>query len=289
MKEKYNLRQDFEIGKTSWLGVGGKADFLFRPTSPENLQEFLTENRQFALTILGNISNIIIRDAGIEGVVIRLGGNFGKILSVSETEIEVGAGMLDKNFALEMAEIELSGFEFLSTIPGNLGGGLKMNCGCFGGELSDIFVSAKGFDFKGNPLFFQKKDINFSYRESGISDDIIITSMVLKGVKSSKPKILQKMEENQQKRNESQPTGGKTCGSTFKNPHSAKAWELLQKSGASAMKVGGAFFSSKHSNFLMNDGTATAKDLETLGEMAKKIVFEKFGIKLEWEIKFIGK
>ena len=289
MKEKYNLRPNFQIGRTSWFGVGGAAEFFFKPQSEENLQNFLKENQEFALTILGNTSNVIIRDGGIDGVLIKLNSHFTKISRKSETEIEVGAAILDKNFAIQVAEEGLSGFEFLSTIPGNLGGGVKMNCGCFGGEISDVFVSAKGFDFKGNPVFFTKKDMNFSYRESNVPDDVILTSVALKGAPSSKEKILKIMSENQEKRNLSQPTGGKTCGSTFKNPLNAKSWELIQKSGASLFKVGGAYISPKHANFLMNDGNATSKDVENLGSMIQKAVFEKFGIRLEWEIKIIGK
>lgn len=281
------MNTNFNLSKVSWFGVGGNADFFFKPKTADELKDFLKQNI-LPITIIGNGSNLLIRDGGINGVVLKLGSGFGKIISINDAEVEVGAGMLDKSFAMLIAEEELSGFEFLSTIPGNIGGGVKMNCGCFGGEIADLVYLIKGYDFKGNFVQLTKSDIKFSYRSTNLNDDIIITSVVLKGVKSTKSLILQKMEENHQKRVQTQPTTGKTCGSTFKNPINNKAWHLLLQSGAVNLKVGGARFSEKHSNFIINDGSATAKDIESLGEKAIKLVYEQFGIMLEWEIKKIG-
>jgi UDP-N-acetylmuramate dehydrogenase len=187
-----------------------------------------------------------------------------------------------------MANEEISGFEFLSTIPGNIGGGIKMNCGCFGREIAENIITIKGVDFKGKYIEFKPSELNFSYRRSGLSSSFIITSVVLRGVRSKRQKILDLMSQNQEKRNQSQPTGGKTAGSTFKNPEKYKAWELLERAGLRGVKIGGASFSQKHLNFLINDGSATARDLILLGETARKLVFEKCGVNLEWEILHIG-
>jgi UDP-N-acetylmuramate dehydrogenase len=300
MLEKFGLKRDFQIGKTSWLGTGGNCEFLFKPSSFEELSSFLKElslgnftenfNRDFPqITILGNTSNVLIGDGGIEGLVVRLIGKFMEIHKIDDTRVEVGAGMLDKTFANLMAEEEISGFEFLSTIPGNIGGGIKMNCGCFGGEIGENLVLLKGLDFKGNKLELKPHEIAFEYRKSNLPKEFIITSAVLKGAVSKKARILDLMAINQEKRNQTQPTGGKTAGSTFKNPKGFSAWELLEKAGLRGVKIGGASFSEKHLNFLLNDGTATAKDILSLGEHARKLVFEKCGIKLEWEVLHIGK
>jgi UDP-N-acetylmuramate dehydrogenase len=285
---KFNLKENFPIGKTSWVGVGGACDLLFKPSSFDELQGFLKQNDR-DLTVLGNTSNVIISDDGIRGVVIRLIGEFLNILKIDDAKVEVGAGMLDKSFAFLMGEEEVAGFEFLSTIPGNIGGGVKMNCGCFGGEIAENLLLIKGLDFKGNYVEFKPFELEFSYRKSGLPSDFIITSVVLEGVKSKKEKILDLMAQNQEKRNQSQPTGGKTAGSTFKNPISHKAWELLEKAGLRGVKIGGASFSHKHLNFLLNDGTATAKDVVSLGELARKLVREKCGVELEWEVLHLGK
>jgi UDP-N-acetylmuramate dehydrogenase len=288
MKDKFHLKEGFNIGKTSWVGVGGRCDFLFKPKNELELIEFLTENTG-ELTILGNTSNVIIGDLGIEGTVIRLASSFMEIKSINDGIVEVGAGMLDKTFATLMAEEEISGFEFLSTIPGNIGGGIKMNCGCFSQEIAENIVLIKGLDFKGKIMEFKANEVKFNYRAAELPENFIITSALLKGVKSNKGDILKKMTENQKKREESQPTGGKTAGSTFKNPTGYKAWKLLQDAGLSELKIGGASFSSKHTNFLINDGTATASSLVELGELARSLVFKKTGIVLEWEIKRMGR
>ena len=281
------MKENFNIGKISWFGVGGPAEFLFKPKSEGDLKAFLVENTK-QITILGNTSNVIIGDLGIKGVTIRLGTSFMKIKRLNECEVQVGAAMPDKNFAFEMAELGLSGFEFLSTIPGNIGGGVKMNCGCFGREMKDVLVSIKGLDFKGNEVMLQASELKFGYRTANLPEDLIIISAVLRGQTGKKKDVLAKMEENQQKRNNSQPTGGKTCGSTFKNPEGHKAWDLLEKAGLRGVKIGGVSFSELHLNFMMNDGTGTAKDAIELGTLAQKLVYEKFGVRLEWEVKHIG-
>lgn len=281
------MRENFDLSKISWFGVGGRAEFFYKPKTFDDLKSVLSKNNA-NITVLGNCSNLLIRDGGIGGVVIKLSPAFANLKLINENTVEVGAAFLDKNFAMEMAKYELSGFEFLSTIPGNIGGGIKMNCGCFGGEISDILVRVIGLDFKGNILEIDAKDLNFSYRSTSIPEDFIITSAVFKGTKSSKKKILKKCQENQNERNETQPIGGKTCGSTFKNPKGMKAWELIVAAGLKNLKIGGASFSEKHANFIMNDGSATAKDIETLGEIVIDKIYNQFSIKLEWEIRKIG-
>ena len=280
-------KENFNIGKISWFGVGGNAEAFFKPKNKEELINFLQTNNQ-PVTVIGNLSNMLIRDGGIEGVCIKLGSGFTEF-EMNEEKIKVGAGMLDKTFAFKALEAGIGGFEFLSTIPGNIGGGVKMNCGCFGFEIADVFISLEGVDFKGNLVSLQKKDIEFSYRSTSIPNDIIITSVTLKGVGKEKSRILELMKKNESERNKTQPVSGKTCGSTFKNPIGEKAWNLLVKSGANKLKIGGASFSNIHANFIINDGTAKAKDIEDLGETARKMVLEKLGVNLEWEIKIIGK
>lgn len=281
------MNSDFDLSKVSWFGVGGKAEFFLKPKTEEELQRFL-KNNNLLITVIGNGSNLLIRDGGVKGVVLKLGSGFGRVNRISDNMAEVGAGVLDKSFAMIMAEEELAGFEFLSTIPGNIGGGVKMNCGCFGQEISEVLELVKGCDFKGKSMQFSKKEINFGYRSSNLPDNFIITSVVLRGIKSSKSSILLKMQENQTKRLNSQPVSGKTCGSTFKNPQDRLAWQLLVEAGANKLKVGGAEFSQKHANFIINNGSATARDIEILGESAKQLVKDKFNINLEWEIKIIG-
>ncbi len=285
MKE-FNIKTGFHIGKTTWLGIGGVCEYFFKPKSKEELTKFFkTQNTK--ITILGNTSNVMIKEDGVKGTTIRLAGSFTQIHNLDDTLIEVGAGMLDKNFAFIMAEEGISGFEFLSTIPGTIGGGIKMNCGCFGGEIADNFVSLKGLTFKGDEITLTANDVKFNYRKAEIPDNIIVTSVILKGVKSTKDKILKKMLENQQKRSESQPSGGKTLGSTFKNTQTKKAWELLDISGLRGVKIGGASFSDKHLNFLINDGSATYGDVSSLIRLAQNLVYEKCGVRLELEIKQI--
>lgn len=280
------IKENFNLGKISWFGVGGNAKTFFKPKTKIELVDFLKANKE-PIFIIGNLSNTLIRDGGLEGVCIKLGNGF---LEYEQTEeiIKVGAGVLDKTFALKAQESGIGGFEFLYTIPGNIGGAVQMNAGCFGREIADVFESLEGVDFEGNEIYLTKNDISFSYRKAIFPKDIIITSVNLKGLYKNKEDVLKLMLENLQTRNETQPISGKTCGSTFKNPQGEKAWDLLAKSGANMLKCNGASFSKIHANFIINDGTATAEDIENLGESARKQVFEKFGILLEWEIKIIG-
>jgi UDP-N-acetylmuramate dehydrogenase len=282
------FKTNVSLSKNSWLAVGGQAECFFKPRDIESLSAFLRQNKT-PVTILGNCSNVIIRDGGISGTVIKLGSGFSGIKRLSGTQIEVGAAMLDLTLSQYALQMELSGFEFLSTIPGAVGGGIKMNAGCFGSEVAEVLVSFKAIDGKGKIHEFRKSEINFSYRKSLIDSELIIISAVLEGSQGNAKAISYLMERNSIKRSESQPTTGKTCGSTFKNPSPHdKAWKLIYDAGLSGFSVGGAFVSPKHANFIINDGSATAADIEILGETIRLAVKEKYGILLEWEIERIG-
>lgn len=282
------MKENFNLSQISWFGVGGKAEFFYKAPDIASLSELLKLNNGREITIIGNASNLLIRDGGVKGISLKLGKDFSQISRFSEDTLEVGAAAFDKTFAMKMLELEISGFEFLSTIPGTLGGGVKMNCGCFGNEIGEVLTGINAIDERGNKIYIKADDIKFSYRNSDIPDNIIITSAILKGVSSSRNNIMKTMRINEKKRVDAQPVNGKTCGSTFKNPETAKAWELLIQSGANLLKKGGARFSEKHANFILNDGSATAFDIEKLGEEAIVMVKEKCGVTLEWEIRKIG-
>lgn len=288
VKGKYLF--DEKMDKYSWLNAGGSADVLYFPSDIEDLQFFLKNiSRDVPLTILGNGSNILVRDGGIAGVVIKLTDKyFGKI-NIHNDYIECEAGVKNSSLKKVLIDNEIGGLEFICSIPGSIGGLIKTNAGCFGSEVSDVLIEADAVDQNGNVIAVLPKDLNFTYRNSAFPNDWIITKVKFKKQKSTKENIQQKLEEQTLYRKAHQPYGVRTAGSTFKNPQGAKAWELLKNSGANKLIVGGASFSEKHCNFLINDGTATATEIEQLGEMAQQLIKNKMGIDLEWEIKIIGK
>ena len=277
----------------NWFDVGGKAEILFKPADINDLQDFLKARPQeVAITILGAASNVIIRDGGIEGVVVRLGAEFAKVL-VQDEFIIVGAAALCGNVALHSRNAALGGLEFLTGIPGSIGGAIAMNGGCYGSDMSQILITVRALDYQGNMHELKNEDFKFYYRGNKIAANFIFVEAVLKVQKSSAEEVSQKISELNKKREEAQPIRAKTGGSTFKNPAALdsqlKAWQLIDAVGYRGAMVGDAQISEKHCNFMINTGKARALDLIALGTKAKKAVKEKTGIELEWEIKILGK
>jgi UDP-N-acetylmuramate dehydrogenase len=277
------------LGKRSFFGVGGKAEVLFIPEDIDDLVSFLKNvPDNVHITVLGAISNVLVRGGGISGVVIILGDWFKKIY-VENNILEVGAGVNCSKLSNTTTDSELGGLEFLVGIPGTIGGALKMNAGCYGSEISDVLVEFEAVSTTGKIKWFTKNDLNFSYRTSNISDNLIVTRVWFRGHSHVNYSIIKKINSIVEKRKESQPIGKKSCGSTFKNPENGKkAWELINESGCNGMRVGGAAVSEKHCNFIINENNATPEDIEELGEKVIKKVYENSGIILEWEIVRVG-
>ena len=272
-----------------WFRAGGAAEILFRPADAEDLAAFLAAKPvDLPVSVIGVGSNLLVRDGGIPGAVVRLSSAFGKI-ETDDKRVRAGAAALDGAVARAAADAGIAGLEFLRGVPGTIGGALKMNAGCYGREIKDVFVEATAIDAKGNKIKFSSADMNFEYRKArGATDDLIFIEAVFEGTSDDPAAIRARMEELSANREASQPIKSKTGGSTFKNPPGHKAWQLIDQAGCRGLKIGGAQVSEKHTNFLINTGDATAADLETLGEEVRKRVKEKSGITLEWEIKRVG-
>ena len=272
-----------------WFRAGGAAEILFRPADAEDLAAFLAAKPvDLPVSVIGVGSNLLVRDGGIPGAVVRLSSAFGKI-ETDDKRVRAGAAALDGAVARAAADAGIAGLEFLRGVPGTIGGALKMNAGCYGREIKDVFVEATAIDAKGNKIKFSSADMNFEYRKArGATDDLIFIEAVFEGTSDDPAAIRARMEELSANREASQPIKSKTGGSTFKNPPGHKAWQLIDQAGCRGLKIGGAQVSEKHTNFLINTGDATAADLEALGEEVRKRVKEKSGITLEWEIKRVG-
>lgn len=276
------------LSMTTWFRVGGAAQVLFKPASLEDLQFFLKHRpRNFPLTIIGVGSNLLVRDGGIPGIVIRLGKHFNNIF-VHDTEIDLGAGVLDRTAAMVAADHGITGLEFLCGIPGTIGGALRMNAGCYGTEIKDVIVHAYAIKPDGKLLKLLPDDLKFDYRHCGLPEDYIFVGARLKGVKGNSQEIHAKISTLLAERENTQPVKSRTGGSTFANPPGHSAWKLIDAAGCRGLTQGGAMVSEKHCNFLINTGTATAADLEELGEIVRKRVLETSGIELRWEIQRIG-
>lgn len=293
---KPNLRQNADLSKTNWFGVGGRAEYLFKPENASDLADFLAAlPAEIPVTVLGVGSNIIIRDGGIDGVVVKLGRSFTEYAVTStEYQLEVGAANLDLNIAGFAAENGIAGLEFLSGIPGTIGGAVRMNAGAYGADISQVLVSAEVVTRDGKIIKITNAELGFSYRKSNLPDGAIVTKAVLQGRAGKRDEIFAQIADIKKSREETQPIRERTGGSTFKNPPENqgvghKAWELIDRAGCRGLMVGGAQMSEKHCNFMINTGNATASDLENLGEEVIKRVLAKTGITLEWEIKRIGK
>lgn len=295
-KQKNNLpeirgryRFDTPLSAITWFQVGGPAEILFKPADEQDLQFFLKNKpADLPVTVIGVGSNLLVRDGGIEGVVIRLGRLFTDI-TIANNQIHVGAGALDTNVAQAAAQAGLSGLEFLIGIPGTIGGALRMNAGAYGSEIKDVLISCTALDEQGEKHVLTPDQMGLTYRHCDVPENWIFTSAIFKTTPGDKHDILAKMEKIKTERETSQPVRSRTGGSTFANPPGEKAWELIDRAGLRGSTIGGAQISQKHCNFLINTGTATAQDLEKLGEKAREEVHKKFDIMLSWEIKRIGK
>lgn len=282
------LQADAPLGPTTWFRVGGNAELLFRPADRDDLAYFRTHcPADVPVTVIGVASNLLVRDGGVPGVVIRLGGPFAEIQVDNETII-AGAGALDLNVALTAQQAGLAGLEFLSGIPGTIGGAIRMNGGAYGGELVDVIAWAEGVDGQGRIQRWTRDDLHLTYRHCGVADDVIFTAAALRGRPDDQDAIKERIEAIQQARADSQPVRARTGGSTFANPDGHKAWQLIDAAGCRGLTIGGAQISEKHCNFLINLGDASAQDIESLGEEVRRRVKAQSGIDLRWEIRRIG-
>jgi UDP-N-acetylmuramate dehydrogenase len=271
-----------------WFRAGGPAEILFRPADAEDLATFLfAKPADVRVSVIGVGSNLLIRDGGIPGVVVRLPGSFGKA-TVEGTRITAGAAALDASVAKLAADSGIAGLEFLRGIPGTVGGALKMNAGCYGREIKDIFVEATAITGKGEIVTLTPADMGFVYRKSQVPDDMIFVGAVFEGTPGDPAAIRARMDKLMTDREASQPVKTRTGGSTFKNPPGHQAWRLIDDTGCRGLMRGPAQVSPLHCNFLINTGDARAADIEALGEEVRARVKEKSGVVLEWEIKRVG-
>lgn len=284
------LLRDEPLAPFTWFRVGGAADVLFLPADAEDLAAFLKAlPREVPVTVLGVGSNVIVRDGGVEGVVIRLAGRaFGQI-AVEGTRVTAGAAALDAAVARAAAKAGVAGLEFYAGIPGSVGGALTMNAGCYGSETKDVLVSAWGIDRTGARRDFALADFGYAYRHSQAPADIIWIEATYEGQPDAPDAIQGRIEAITARREQSQPIREKTGGSTFKNPEGHSSWKLVDEAGWRGKPFGGAMFSPLHANFMINTGEATAADLEGLGEAVRADVKAKTGVDLHWEIKRIGR
>jgi UDP-N-acetylmuramate dehydrogenase len=287
-KYKKKIYFDEKLANYSWFNLGGPSEVFFKPSSLEDIIFFFKNVKPKKVTILGAGSNTLIRDGGVKGITIKLGSQFSYFNLLSSNIIETGAATLDKKIADFALENSLTGLEFLACIPGSIGGAIRMNSGCYGEDISQILHSIKVIDIFGNTKDIPASDIKFYYRDSNLDQNLIIVSVKLKGKVSSKVLIQKKQQTLIQQKKKSQPSQIKTCGSTFKNTKNKKAWELIKESNCQNYQMGSAKISEKHCNFFINEGKATAKELEDLINKVKEAVHQKTKINLELEIKIIG-
>lgn len=272
-----------------WFRAGGPAEVLFRPADAEDLAAFIAARPQgLSVSVVGVGSNLLVRDGGIPGVVVRLSSAFGKI-QTDGLRVRAGAAALDAAVARAAADAGIAGLEFLRGVPGTIGGALRMNAGCYGREIKDIFVEGTAINGRGEKVTLTAADMGFEYRRAArAGDDLIFVEAVFEGVPDDPAAIKARMEELSANREASQPIKSRTGGSTFKNPPGHKAWALIDQAGCRGLMMGAAQVSEKHTNFLINTGEASAAELEALGEEVRRRVKEKSGIALEWEIKRVG-
>jgi UDP-N-acetylmuramate dehydrogenase len=275
------------LGEFTWFRVGGPAQAFFMPDDENDLAYFLRNlPTEIPVTVIGAGSNLIVRDGGVTGTVIRLGRGFNEV-KVEEHRITAGTAMLDVMVARAAQPAGIAGLAFLSGIPGTIGGALRMNGGAYGGETKDVLIESHGVDRQGNLRKFSNGEMGFSYRHCGVPEDVIFTTAVLQGQAGQPEEIAAQMATIKKKRETSQPRN-RTGGSTFKNPPGHSAWKLVDDAGCRGLTIGGAQVSELHSNFLINLGGATAADIENLGETVRERVKTHSGVELEWEIKRVG-
>ena len=276
------------LSAITWFAVGGPAEVLVRPADEDDLATLLAGlPPEVPVTVIGVGSNLLVRDGGVPGVVLRLGKGFATI-TTEGTEVNAGAAALDLNVALTAGEAGIAGLEFLSGVPGTIGGALRMNAGAYGGDMAQVLVEARALDRQGNRQTATLTEMGLTYRHSEAPADWIFTGARLRGTEADPKSIGARLAEIRANREAAQPIRAKTGGSTFKNPPGQKAWELIDQAGCRGLMLGGAQVSEKHTNFLINTGTATAAEIEALGEEVRRRVAETSGVTLEWEIKRIG-
>ena len=277
------------LAELTWFRVGGPAQVLFMPEDETDLASFLGAlPAEIPVTVIGLGSNLIVRDGGVPGVVIRLGRGFGDVKVEPGARVRAGTGVPDVKVSRAAQEAGIAGLAFFRGIPGAIGGALRMNGGAYGRETKDALLEARGVDRAGRLRVFANGDMHYSYRHCGVPDDVIFTSALFQGAPGDPAAIAAEMDKITESREATQPIKSRTGGSTFKNPPGHKAWQVIDAAGCRGLKVGGAQVSEMHCNFLINLGSATAADIETLGETVRTRVKENSGVELEWEIKRIG-
>ncbi len=286
-KIKSNLLLDYDMKKSTWFRAGGNALGYAIVNNISDLKTIISYSDQIKYYIVGVGSNLMVRDGGFDGLILKLGKNFNKIKINSDT-LSVGAGVLDINLAKFALKNSIKDFEFFSGIPGTIGGAIKMNAGCYGSQTADNLKKILVINKQGKIKYLTKNKLELKYRSSNLTDELIVLKAYFSCKYSSASEILEKKNYIKLKREGSQPIKEKTSGSTFKNPPGEHAAALIEKAGCKGLKNGGASVSTIHSNFIINNGEATALDIENLGKKIIKQVQEKFGITLEWEIKIIG-
>ena len=286
-----NVKFDYDLKKKNWFNIGGKTKIFYKADNLKELIKFLKkiENKDKIFVLSGG-SNTLITDKTYNGIVIKLSNNFNNMSLLSNDIIIAGSAVGDKSLSEYAMNNSLGGFEFLSCIPGTVGGGIKMNAGCFGKEFKDILISIQAINKSGQVITIPAKEINFKYRDSGLSDDLIFLSASFKGFKKNSDLIQNEMKELKEKKEKAQPTRIKTSGSTFKNPigqSNKKVWQLIKESVSIEKSFGDACISDKHCNFFVNKGNAKFEDMKKLIEFVSKSVLKKTGVKLETEIKIL--
>ncbi|MDE0060715.1 MAG: UDP-N-acetylmuramate dehydrogenase [Defluviicoccus sp.] len=282
------LRENVPLAKLMWFRVGGPAEILFEPADSEDLAQFLAAlPSDTPVSAIGVGSNLLVRDGGIPGVVVRLGRPFSAV-SCTGAQVRAGAAAMDVTVARAGRDAGIAGLEFLSGIPGTIGGALRMNAGAYGRDIGDVAVSARALDRAGRTHDFGPAELGFTYRGCAVPEGWIFTGTVLQGEPGSAPEIAARMADIADTRSRDQPVRERTGGSTFKNPPDANAWALIDAAGCRGLTRGGAQVSPLHCNFLINTGGATAADLENLGEEVRDRVEAATGVRLEWEIRRVG-
>jgi UDP-N-acetylmuramate dehydrogenase len=288
-KVRGRLAAEAPLAANTWFRVGGPAEALFRPADMADLTDFLAAKpADVPVTVIGVASNLLVRDGGVPGVVIRLGRAFADV-AVKGDQVYAGAGALDANVAETCAQAGLGGLEFLSGVPGTIGGALRMNAGAYGAEIKDVLLGAAVIDGSGHHLVVTPDELDLGYRHSGAPEDWVFLHATLKGVAEDPAVVAARIADIQAQRQATQPIRNRTGGSTFANPPGHKAWQLIDEAGCRGLVRGDAMVSELHTNFLINRGNATAADIEGLGEEVRRRVFENAGIALQWEIRRIGR
>jgi len=287
-KLRGRLLANQSLAEVTWFRVGGPAQVLFTPADEEDLAYFLSSVPDHPVTVIGLGSNLIVRDGGVPGIVIRMARGFTDVVVQDETKIRAGVAVPDVKVARAAADASLAGLAFYRGVPGAIGGALRMNAGAYGGETKDVLIRANAVSRSGEMVTFSNADMGYSYRHCSVPEEYIFTQALYQAKRGNREEIAAEMENITERREATQPIKSRTGGSTFKNPEGHKAWQLIDAAGCRGLVVGDAQVSELHCNFLINRGNATASDVEGLGEEVRRRVKEKSGVQLEWEIKRIG-